>query len=109
MKEQCMSCKFCKELYTPPTTTEKAKHEYCCILFLVMNENTVTYLGTDVFGMCECFTRKAEEQEALYAEIRMLRREKEMMEKEKNAITKAYIDLQIKIAEEAKPNDIQAD
>ena len=58
MKEQCINCKHCKELYTRPTTTEKAKHEYCCILFLAMNEDTVTYLGTDVFGMCECFDAK---------------------------------------------------
>ena len=56
MKEQCINCKHCKELYTPPTTTEKAKHEYCGILFLTID--TVTYLGADVFGMCECFDEK---------------------------------------------------
>lgn len=55
MKEQCINCKYCKELYTPPTRTEEAKHEYCCILFLVYNEDSVTNLGTNAFGRCEGF------------------------------------------------------
>lgn len=55
-EERCENCKFCHELYTPPTKTTKAKHEYCCTLFL--DENQVTVIGNNVYDMCECFTEK---------------------------------------------------
>ena len=56
MEERCENCKFCCELYTPPTINSDAKHEYCCTLFL--EENRVMWLGNDIYSLCECFTEK---------------------------------------------------
>lgn len=53
MEERCENCKFCCEFYTPPTLSTKAKHEYCCTLFL--HENSIMYLGNNLHGMCECY------------------------------------------------------
>lgn len=61
-KERCIDCMYCKELYTPPTMTEEVKHEYCCILFLVYDKDSVTNLGTNPFGSCEGFHPKEDKE-----------------------------------------------
>ena len=56
MEERCALCRYCCELYTPPTAGSKAKYEYCCTLFL--KERRVMVLGDDIYGpcaRCECF------------------------------------------------------
>lgn len=62
MEERCALCRYCCELYTPPTAESKAKYEYCCTLFL--REKSVMVLGDDVYGpcaRCECFDSAAGE------------------------------------------------
>lgn len=57
--ERCANCKFCYELYTPPTVDNKSKFEYCCIC--CFNEGYILNLGNDICGpgdRCECFTEK---------------------------------------------------
>lgn len=58
MKEACENCEFCKDFYIPPRRNFKARHEYCCTLFL-QSDNSVMYLGNDIKSLCECFTERS--------------------------------------------------